>query len=394
MSKSKDAEIAKIKIEIQKMKDEIDGYRETSAKLKEQIRVQQAKFALSTDLYNEYGAEYERRRQQSEQAEKFDKQASELQGIVSKLKSETLTRVNKETSEVREKMEKDLQEKNTTKEAAIARLRQFKEEYESDVKKYRSQKNYEQSSLDESKSVLSDLTQREIERADIFNEADGKVIYSDAVHNLVIINLGTAAGVRNGYRFECYAAKPGKQHVTKAWLEVRRADASKSECIVVKRPILMPKDPLSDYVATNPEEMFSPYQESGNKTSTVQPLSAARLISTGVAKENPIVEGDLVENPFFVPNKTLTFYIAGAKELTNERQKSAIRYRWTEIKSVIESYGAKVSPVVDTTVNFVIAQKNPKTEGTDQEKAEFQKAIDLGLPVIYEWELFRFLDSK
>ena len=90
----------------------------------------------------------------------------------------------------------------------------------------------------------------------------------------------------------------------------------------------------------------------------------------------------------------MTFYIAGAKEIVNEQQKSAIRYRWTEIKAVIEAYGGKVSPVADTTVDYVIAQKNPKTEGTDAEKAEFQKAVDLGLPVIYEWELFRFLESK
>ena len=32
-------------------------------------------------------------------------------------------------------------------------------------------------------------------------------------------------------------------------------------------------------------------------------------------------------------------------------------------------------------MNYVIAQKNPR-DGTDAEKAEFQKAIDLGLPVM------------
>jgi len=114
----------------------------------------------------------------------------------------------------------------------------------------------------------------------------------------------------------------------------------------------------------------------------------------GMNKEDPIAEGDLVQNPFFTPGKSLTFYIAGSKEIVNETQKSAIRYRWTEIKGVIEAYGGKVSPVADTTVNYMVCQKNPKTEGTDAEKAEYQKAVDLGLPVIYEWELFRFLESK
>jgi hypothetical protein len=393
--RAKDEEIKKAKLEIQKFEDEVKEYEALASALRLRIREQQNMYYNAAEMYEEFGMEYKRRQKLVEWAESFDKQAVELQGTVSKLKSETLTRVNKETTEVREKMEKDLQEKNQAKEEAIARLRKSKEDYELDVKKYRSQRNYEQSGLDESKSVLTDLTQREVERAnEIMFEADGKVILADPVTHMVIINIGTAAGVKNGYRFECYALRPGNKKVFKAWLEVRRADPSKSECLVVQRPVLMPKDPLSSYVAKDPEEIFSPYQESGKQGFSAQTLSGAKTIMLGANKEDPIVEGDVVQNPFYAPNKTFTFYIAGSKELQNERQKSAIRYRWTEIKNVIEFYGGKVVPVADTSVDYVIAQKNPKTEGTDAEKADFQKAVDLGLPVIYEWELFRFLESK
>lgn len=393
-SKSKDADILKIKKEIQTLQSDIADAKDLQFKLRENIRKQQSLYDYYSDLFGEYGQEYERRRQLVAWADSFEKQASELSGTVNKLKNDTLSRVNKETTEVREKMEKELQDKNAAKEAAIARLRQEKDAFDIDTKKYRATRNYEQSGLDESKSVLSDLTQREVERADIFNEVDGHVVFSDPVHGVVVIDRGTAAGVKNGFRFECFAQKPGGEKLVKGYLEVKRADVSKSECLLVERPVLMPKDPLSAYQAKDPEELYSPYQESGKKSFSAQPLSGAgKMTILGKPKNEPIVEGDCIQNPFYSPGKTFTFHIAGAKEIANERQKSAIRYRWTEIKSVIEQYGHTYSPIADTTVNYVIAQKNPR-DGTDAEKAEFQKAVDLGLPVIYEWELFRFLDSK
>jgi len=236
--------------------------------------------------------------------------------------------------------------------------------------------------------------QRDEERADIFTQPDGKVVLTDPVRNFVVINIGTATGVRNGFRFECYAMRPGNKKVVKAYLEVRRADVSKSECMVLKRVLAMPKDPHSEYVAEQPEEQFSPYQESGHKGASAQPLLGVKNLDLTVRHMDPIVEGDLIQNPFFSPDKQLTFFIAGSKLIENDRQKSAIRYRWTEIKSVVEAYGAKVAAEPDINVNYVIAQKNPKTEGTDPEKAQYRKAVDLGLPIIYEWELFRFLDTR
>ncbi|MCY3020005.1 MAG: hypothetical protein NTW87_13380 [Planctomycetota bacterium] len=394
-SKSPDAKIKLLQKDIQDQEDNIVTLTRQATSLREEVRRQQALYNFYSEMFAEYGAEYTRRMELVKWAENFEKQAGELSGMVTDLKSKTLANVNKETNEAREQMEKGLQEKTASKEQAITRTRQAKEEFDADVKKFRSQRNYEQSGLDEVKSVLTDLTQREVERANIFNQADGHVILSDTVNKVVVLDIGTATGVRNGYRFECFALRPGNKRVHKAYLEVKRADVSMSECLIVQRPVLLPKDPLSPYVAKEPEEMFSPFQESGKKGFSAQPLSAPpKQVMMGMSKEDPIVEGDLVQNPFFAPNKSYTFFIAGSKEIVNEQQKSAIRYRWTEIKAVAEFYGGKVLNAVDTTVNYVIAQKNPKTEGTDAEKAEFQRAIDLGIPVIYEWELFRFLDTR
>lgn len=394
-SKSQDAKVRKLQDEIHALEGEIADYRAAAAALRDQIRKQQATYDFNSDLYADYTSEYQRRNKLVEWVGSFENQASELNGMVSNKKNETLTKINKETSDIREQMEKTVQAKSTDKEAAIARTRQATEEFNVDTKKYRLQKNYEQSGLDESKSVLTDLTQREIERAKVFDQADGHVILSDPAHNLVVIDIGTAAGVKDGYRFECFALRPGKQRARKGFIEVRHAGVSQSNCLIVQRPVSLPRDPLSAYVASEPEETFSPYQESGRKGFSAQQLTGVpKTAVLGMNREDPIVEGDLVQNPFFSPGKSLAFYIAGAKDIVNEQQKSAIRYRWMEIKAVVETYGGKVSAVADTTVDYVIAQKNPKTEGTDAEKAEFQKAVDLGLPVIYEWELFRFLDTK
>ena len=35
--------------------------------------------------------------------------------------------------------------------------------------------------------------------------------------------------------------------------------------MIVERPVALPRDPLSEYIAKEPEEMFSPYQESGQE---------------------------------------------------------------------------------------------------------------------------------
>ncbi|HEY3324214.1 MAG TPA: BRCT domain-containing protein [Planctomycetota bacterium] len=393
--KSKDAEIAKLKASIKADEGEIDLLRSREARLRKEIRVQQAEYDLNSDLFAVYGGEYERRRLLVAWADGFQKQAVDLSGTVNKLKSETLTRLTKDTSDAREKMEKDLQEKNTAKEEAMGRTRKVKEEFEADSKKVRQVRNYEQSALDESKSELADLTQREVERADVMMQPDGKVILSDPVHNTIVIDIGTSVGVKNGYRFEVFTMRPGKKKAVKGYIEVRHADPSKSECLIVQRPTALPRDPLSNYTAKEPEEMFSPYQQSGKKEYSAQALTgASKPMVLGMSKTDPIVEGDFVQNPLFAPGKNFTYYIAGAKEIVGERQKSAILYRWTEIKSMIEFYGGKVSPVADTTVNYVIAQKKPGEDGTQQEIDEYKKAVNLGLPVIYEWELFRFLEKK
>ncbi|HYF49742.1 MAG TPA: BRCT domain-containing protein [Planctomycetota bacterium] len=379
-------EIAVLEGDVKKARQDIDL-------LGAGIFQQKEEYSYQKNLYDAFEGEEQRRIKLHEVMTKNSQQADELNDKINTKKNETLSRITTETSDVRERMDRELQVLTTDKEASAGRQRVLNEEFEADKKKYLASKNYEQSTLDESKSILADLTQRDIERAEVLTEVDGKVVLADVVTNVVIIDIGTAVGVKNGMRFEAFTIRPGNKKVVKCYLEVKKADVSKSECIIVRRPVLLPKDPLSEYVAGQPEEMFSPYQESGKKGATAQPLSGKPRPTVMENRQDPIVEGDFIQNPFFSTKKTLTFYIAGAKEIQNERQKSAIRYKAAEIKAVVEAYGGKVSATPDVGCDYMIAQKSPQ-EGTDAERAEFIRAKDLGLPVVYEWELFRFLENK
>lgn len=389
--KSKKTEIQECMRDIDDVKLQIEKYKTDISQLTVNIKQQDGQYNYYADLYDGFTQEYNRREKLLTVAIDYDKQATDLTDKITRQKNETVTGVNRQTTQVREEMEREVQQCNTERDAATSKRNQLTEELEGDRKKFQQNKNYTKTELDNSKSILGDLTQRDIERANVLMEADGKVILADPVSHTVVIDIGTAAGVKNGFRFEVYGLRPGNVKQSKGYIEVRRADPTKSECLVVRRPVVLPKDPLSDYVAQDPEEAYSPYQESGRKEGTAQPLSGRpKVVLSGPSKLDPILEGDRVQNPFFAPGKTFTYYIAGAKAAD---KKSAIRYRWTDIKAVVESYGDKVVAKVDPTVNYVIAQKNPE-EGDDVEKAEFKKAKELGLPVIYEWELFRFLETR
>ncbi|MGD0093914.1 MAG: hypothetical protein ABSE73_28730, partial [Planctomycetota bacterium] len=194
--KPPDVSIRELQDALHNLEGEIAGFRAKATELRDQIRKQQGLYDFYAGQYTDYSMEYQRRNKLVEWAGGFENQAGELSGKVSTMKNETLTKINKQTSDKREEMEKALQAKNTDKEAAITRTRQVSDEFEASKKTYRRDKNFEQSTLDESKSVLADLTQREVERANIFNKPAGHVVLSDPGHNLVVIDLGTVAGVR------------------------------------------------------------------------------------------------------------------------------------------------------------------------------------------------------
>lgn len=384
------------------MEGKISARRREIKDIEDQIAEYQVKLAVKSealdnerDIYEamkleraDFEKHYGIRRNVKTAGDEFAAQATAINGKVSELKGKTLAAINKEISLERERMDKNVEAAGQQKTAAQSRVLKIKEDYLKDVKLHQQDMNYQKSQLSDTRDVLKDLTQREPTHAIIHNKADGKVTLSDPLRNFVSINLGTGNGVKNGDRFEVFTILPGDKHKRKAFIEVRTAGSAGSDCMVVQRPVNMPYDSASGYLATEVEEIYSPVQKSGKAGSSAEVMTATKTIITGQDMRDPIVEGDLIQNPFFDAARPLTFYIAGSKEVVGERQKSAIRYRWTEIKTMAERYGAKVLPEMDTSVNYIIAQKSPA------EDPEYKKGVDLGIPIIYEWELFRFLENN
>ena len=385
---SMDDQIASKAQLVREREEEIERQKARSESFLKEIRKAQAEYDWYALQYEVYEGALTQRQKLGEEAVAYDAGTTKLNDDINQLKAQKIKEISGQTSDIKKKMDEEVAEKNKKEADLTAHVTDINNEKAAEEKKHKDTMNFEKSRLGEQKSIVKDLTEREIERATVFTEADGKVILSDPVHNLAVIDIGTTAGVRNGYRFEVFTMKPGSQKVVKGYLEVQRAAPSKSECTIIRRLISMPKDQFSDYVAAQPEEMYSPYQKSGKAEATAAPLSAASRPSVlGMSPLDPIVEGDLIQNPFFNATKQLTFYICKAELGDSGQQKNMIKYRRPEIKAVAEFYGAKVVENVDADVNYVIVQKKPEDD-------QYKKAKDLGIPMIYEWELFRFLDNK
>lgn len=389
--KKLDAQIEEKRRNIKNLKEGekgIDDYQLRKDRLSEDIvRLQEQQKYLIFQR-QEYVTAHERRMKHKEEGVKYKAQADDMAVKVAAGKKVVSDHIQAEIARLRTEMEKSVEADNAKKAKIQAEVLQKKGEYDTSAKRHGQDMNYVKSQLGDTKQVLADLTTREEVRANILNRIDGKVVLADPVHDIVSIDVGTGMGVKNGFRFEVFTLLPGNKHVTKAYIEVRKAGPTQSECLVIRRPVVLPADDLNGYVAPEPEYVFNPYIQSGKKSGSAEQLAGGKVVMSGQSATNPILEGDYVQNPFFESGKQLVFYIAGSKEMVGERQKSAIRYRWTEIKDAAERHGAKVVDTISTDVNYVIAQKNP------QDDPEYKKAVDLGIPVMYEWELFRFLDNN
>lgn len=388
-----DAKLHEAQLAVEQVESEVKTKRLDIASKRDQMDRLRARQSYAMHLTNGRDGLLERayagRRALTEAATKVIEDAGKLRGDLTAEKGKVKNTLRTEESNLRNETDGDIGKLQELKEASIRRVAADKQAVDREEKDYRQQRNYQQSTLDESKRQLDYLTSREAERADVQSTPDGEVIEADVINNTIVINRGTAQGVRNGFRFEVFELKAGGKKTPKAFIEVRRAMVNVSECLILTKPIDMPRDPLSDYVAKQPEEQFSPYQESGKTGAMLQGLSAVpKKVMMGMDVLVPIVIGDYIQNPLYSPDKKFVYYIAGDKTIVQGQQKSAIAYQWPHIKRVIEGYGGKVLDKVDLSVNYMVAQKNP------QDDQEYNKGVTLGIPVMHEWELFRFLDQQ
>lgn len=106
-------------------------------------------------------------------------------------------------------------------------------------------------------------------------------------------------------------------------------------------------------------------------------LSQAAIIESLDPEDDPIVKGDHIISPFFDKREIKEFVFAG--ELTNPI------YSKQEVIRMIEEMGAKVSRELSVETDFLVVGKGA------EETEEYARAIDLGITVLLETELFKYL---
>lgn len=390
-STHKDVEIEDAKDEVLQLENDVAVLQGQIKDWRIQIEMQQKRMEYLKTLGDQYLRGHKVRLKLKDAGTKFKAHATKLGGDIDEAKQKTERNINKDESVVRESSEQQIRDLQQQMEASGLRIAEAQKLHQQDKKAFTDQKSYENTGLVEFKRQLDLLTQRDVVHGNLVSEIDGSVLLSDPVNNTIIINRGTSHGVKNGYRFEVFSMAPGNQKVHKAYIEVRNAKASMSDCQIMKKVVSLPRDPLSGYVAAQPEEVYSPNAQSGKEGNRAQRLVAEpKTVVTGMSLDAPILKGDYIQNPFYnASGKTYTFYIAAEdKNVAHGRQKSAIAYTVDDIERVVTAHGSSIVPHVDLKVDFVIAQKN------FEEDLEFLKVRELGIPVVYEWELFRFLDQR
>jgi NAD-dependent DNA ligase len=106
-------------------------------------------------------------------------------------------------------------------------------------------------------------------------------------------------------------------------------------------------------------------------------MSQAAIIQCLEPEDDPIVKGDHIISPLFDKKKAPVFVFSG--ELVNPL------YSKKEVTKKIEEMGGKVAREVTVETDFLIAGKGA------EETEEYTKAIDLGIVIMREDELFRYI---
>jgi hypothetical protein len=207
----------------------------------------------------------------------------------------------------------------------------------------------------------------------------GKVVTSDPEHDLAVINLGTRHGVKAGMRFQVAQVNAGGSRVSKGFVEVKKAHPEGSTCLILVREVRLSRCPICKYVAQEPHERYCPRCTRRDTTQGAQRLTDIPKVEVrGKILTNPIVKGDLVFNPLFSPEARRRYAITGKPLIPRHSE-----FSLEAVKRVVEFHGNQVQEKLNARTDVLIA-----LQGGDGVK----RARELGIPIIYGWQLFKYLD--
>ena len=208
---------------------------------------------------------------------------------------------------------------------------------------------------------------------------DGIVLSVDIESRQAVINIGRRQGVKCGMRFEVFRFRQGNRRVRKGYLTVRNTGRETSSCIIVDMAIRLPRCPADGYTARYPEEQFCPYCTGSKGGARVQRLSGApKETNLGMDQQNPIVAGDLIQNPLYDQNKKLHFAVKGDSE-------DPVSQKWKDqdFIAAIKRHGGVIDADVSAQTDVLLVGKCAMDA--------VRKARELGIRVLHQYEVFDFL---
>jgi len=233
------------------------------------------------------------------------------------------------------------------------------------------------------RNVLSDL-RRKVEDL-VTREAPGglapvgKVLTSDPEHNLAVISCGTRHGVKPGMRFEVFQVRRGNTRVRKGFVEVKTSHPEVSSCAIVVKEVRLPRCPVCSYTAEDPKEMYCPRCTRPGTSQGAQRLSSSpKIVLRGKSLADPIVKGDLIFNPLFSPGSKRRYAVSGQPLIRRHKD-----YSVDAIKKSIEFHGNLVQERLDAKTDVLVALRGGE---------DVKRARELGIVIVYGWQLFRYLD--
>ncbi len=217
----------------------------------------------------------------------------------------------------------------------------------------------------------------------------GRVLTSAADTKLAVINLGTRMGVKRGMRFEVYQVRYGNRRVHKGYLEVKATEPEVSTCSILFREVRLPRCPICNYTADQPEEQYCPRCTAPGSPQAFQRLSGnPKVMMVGQSDTDPIVQGDLVYNPLFSLRPGTRFAVVGeplrapVPRPTDDRVTPKLR---EHIEQTVAFYGGRVVDEVTAETDVLLALRGAKDA--------VSRAEEMGIPVVHEFEIFRYLEK-
>lgn len=195
---------------------------------------------------------------------------------------------------------------------------------------------------------IADLNKKQSRSFAEFSLPDGEVVYADADLGYAWLNIGRNHGLRRNTRFQVYQFVKGGRQRIKGVVEVRQVDDDMAQCAIIEN--IEVQDPITGEKITVPD------------------------------RNDPIVKGDLIRNPFFDAEEQKVFVFLGDK--LDSRY-----YSLPEVKRRLGDAGARIDNEISIETDFVVLL------GEDQEnfQAQYDRATQFGVIFMREAELLDYI---